>query len=60
MIENNTNGYHYLLTHFRAGSVHGMPCSVTRLGDFLDFGQLFKALSNNEFAQISNIPGHFL
>ena len=34
--------------------------SVTRLGDFLDFGQLFKALSNNEFAQISHILRHFL
>jgi len=33
--------------------------SVTRLGDFLDFGQLFKALSNNEFAQISHILRHF-
>ena len=29
--------------------------SVTRLGDLLDFGQLFKACSNNEFAQISYI-----
>ena len=29
--------------------------SVTRLGDLLDFGPLFKALSNNQFAQISHI-----
>ena len=33
--------------------------SVTRLGNFLDFGQLFKALSNNE-SQISHILRHFL
>ena len=30
-------------------------CSVTRLGDFLDFGQLFKAFGTNYFAQISHI-----
>ena len=29
--------------------------SVTRLGDLLDFGQLFKAFGNNKFAQISHI-----
>ena len=29
--------------------------SVTRLGDLLDFGQVFKAFSNNYFAQISHI-----
>ena len=29
--------------------------SVTRFGDFLDFGQLFKAFGNNYFAQISYI-----
>ena len=29
--------------------------SVTRLGDFLHFGQLFKAFGNNNFAQISYI-----
>ena len=34
--------------------------SVTRLGDLLDFGQLFKAFDNNQFAQISHIPRHFL
>ena len=26
--------------------------SVTRLGDFLGFGQLFKSFGNNKFAQI--------
>ena len=29
--------------------------SVTRLGDLLDFKQLFKAFGNNLFAQISHI-----
>ena len=33
--------------------------SVTRLGDLLDFGQLFKACGNNQFAQISHIIRHF-
>ena len=28
-------------------------CSVTRLGDLLHFGQLFKACGNNYFAQIA-------
>ena len=28
---------------------------MTRLGDLLDFGQLFKAFGNNYFAQISDI-----
>ena len=28
---------------------------MTRSGDFLDFGQLFKAFGNNKFAQISHI-----
>ena len=29
--------------------------SVTRFGDFLDFGQLFKAFGNIQFSQISYI-----
>ena len=33
--------------------------SVTRLGDLLDFGQLFEAFGNNQFAQISHILGNF-
>ena len=37
-----------------------MDNSVTRLGDLLDFGELFKAFGNNEFAQISHILGQFL
>ena len=34
--------------------------SVTRSGDFLDFGQLVKAFGNNLFAQISHILKEFL
>ena len=30
------------------------------MGDLLDFGQLFKAFGNNEFAQISYILRQFL
>ena len=33
---------------------------VTRLGNLLDFGQLFKAFCNNYFAQMSHILGQFL
>ena len=34
--------------------------SVTRLGNLLDFGQLFEAFDNNEFVQTSHILRHFL
>ena len=34
--------------------------SVTRLGDLLDFGQVFKAFGNHYFAQISHIIGQLL
>ena len=34
--------------------------SVTRFGDLLDFGQLFKAFGNNTFAQITYILSQFL
>ena len=37
-----------------------LTTSVTRLGDWLDFGQLFKAIGNIYFAQISHILRHFL
>ena len=33
--------------------------SVTRLGNFLDFGQLFKAFGNYKFTQISHILRQF-
>ena len=32
---------------------------VTRLGNFLHFGQLFKACGNNYFSQITHISGNF-
>ena len=32
---------------------------MTRLGNLLDFGQLFKAFCNTYFAQISHIFGNF-
>ena len=34
--------------------------SVTRLGDLLHFGQLFKACGNNYFTQIAHIIRQFL
>ena len=34
--------------------------SVTRLGDLLDFGQLFTACGNNNFAQITHNFRQFL
>ena len=38
-----------------------VPISVTRLGDLLDFGQVFKAFgNNNKFAQISQFLSQFL
>ena len=37
-----------------------LTVSVTKFGDFLDFGQLFKAFGNNYFAQISHIHKQFL
>ena len=33
---------------------------MTRFGDLLDFGQVFKAFGNNKFAQISHILWQFL
>ena len=33
--------------------------SVTRLGNLLNFGQLFNACGNNHFAQITHILGNF-
>ena len=35
-------------------------CSVTRLGDLLHFGQLFKDCGNNYYAQMANIYRKFL
>ena len=36
-----------------------LGASVTRLGNLLHFGQLFKAYGNNYFAQIAHILGNF-
>ena len=36
-----------------------LSSSVTRLGDLLDFGQLFKACGNNYLAQIVHILVHY-
>ena len=43
----------------RKSSNHSTVDSVTRLGDFLDFGQLFKPFCCNYFAQIAHILGNF-
>ena len=40
--------------------VNGQEASVTRSGDLLDFGQIFKTFGNNKFAQISHILREFL
>ena len=36
-----------------------LTISVTRLGNLLQFGQLFKACGNNYFAQTTHILGNF-
>ena len=41
--------------HVHAKSCCIMYPSVTKLGDLLHFGQLFKAFGNNYFAQIAHI-----
>ena len=40
--------------------IRWLTSSVTRLGDLLHFGQLFKAYGNNYFAQIAHIFRQFL
>ena len=45
--------------NFHCAAILGRT-SVTRLGDLLDFGQLFKTFGNNYFAQISYILCQFL
>ena len=49
----NSCGY----THAYAQGSQGY--SVTRLGDFLDFGQPFKAGGNTYFTQIAHIVSQF-
>ena len=46
--------------YFNSFSRKTLLTSVTRLGDLLNFGQLFKAICNNQFAQISHILRQFL
>ena len=43
----------------QVNGVFTQASNVTRLGDFLHFGQLFKACCNNYFAQIAHILGNF-
>ena len=45
------------LAHFKPSV---FTISVTRLGDLLDFGQLFKVFAINLFVQISHILSKFL
>ena len=40
-------------------TIMDVTITVTGLGDLLNFGQLFKALGNNEFSQISHILRQF-
>ena len=47
-------------THSCTCTDTSIDTSVTRLGDLLYFGQLFKACGNNYFAQIANIFRQFL
>ena len=53
----------FFLSRFRARKVDyskaAEAASLTRLGDLLHFGQLFKAFGNNYFAQITHILGNF-
>ena len=61
--------YHHWLVGWVTGGQSNLPMnvlqmwitiSVTRLGDLLDFGQLFKAFANNYFFQIFPILKQFL
>ena len=40
--------------------IRSAPASVTRFGEILDYGQLFKVFGNNQFAQIFHILRQFL
>ena len=50
---------HVIRERFKKGRKQNQGNSVTRLGDFLHFGQPFKAFGNNKFAQISTFLGNF-
>ena len=49
-----------LMNHWARTLATLLAISMTRLGDLLDFGQIFKAFGNNKFAQISHILRQFL
>ena len=44
---------------FQEAILLSIPISVTRLGNLLHFGQLFKAYGNNYFVQIAHISRQF-
>ena len=46
------------MSHQNPQSAYSLISSVTRLGDSLHFGQLFKAYGNNYFPQIAQILGN--
>ena len=50
-----TTSAHGLCTCLLAEDDEWLKASVTRLGDLLDFGQIFKALGNKYLAQILHI-----
>ena len=49
----------FTLKKMRGSCYATLGSSVNRLGDLLDFGQVFKAFGNNQFAQISHIHRQF-
>ena len=52
--------FHFLKCRLRPLLLLLLWGSVTRLGDFLLFGQAFKAGGNNYFTQITDIVRQFL
>ena len=57
-------GFDNIKTEFKVYLIH-VPYVIIkqcdhRLGNLLDFGQLFKAFGNNYFAQISQILKYFV
>ena len=48
------------LETFQSEALFNVKSSVTRLGDLLHFGQLFKDCGNNYYAQMANIYRKFL
>ena len=56
-----SQNFHYftMQAHPILSLVVKVLCSVTKLGDLLHFGQLFKACGNNYFTQIDHILRNF-